>query len=290
MSRIAGGVLAVLLALPALAADDKPKDKPQTPKEQYEALVKEYNDQMQEFQKAYSAAKTDEERNKAFSEKYPKPDKLTPKFLELAEKNPKDPAAIDALVWVVNYNRGQPGKDNPRAKALEILLRDHPDSDKVGTICMQMAYDYEKSAETFLRTVLEKNKNKDVQGQATLALAQYLKRRGELVGQIKDHPDAVERIQNFLGKDYVEELKKADVAKLNKDVEGLFDTAISKYGDVKAGRSTIGKQAEGELFELRNLVVGKAAPEVEGEDIEGSKFKLSDYKGKVVLIDFWGNW
>ena len=36
--------------------------------------------------------------------------------------------------------------------------------------------------------------------------------------------------------------------------------------------------------------VGKAAPEIEGEDIDGEKFKLSDYRGKVVLLDFWGNW
>jgi peroxiredoxin len=32
------------------------------------------------------------------------------------------------------------------------------------------------------------------------------------------------------------------------------------------------------------------APEIAGEDIDGKKFKLSDYRGKVVLLDFWGNW
>lgn len=35
---------------------------------------------------------------------------------------------------------------------------------------------------------------------------------------------------------------------------------------------------------------GKAAPEIEGEDVEGKRFKLSDYRGKVVLLDFWGDW
>jgi len=38
------------------------------------------------------------------------------------------------------------------------------------------------------------------------------------------------------------------------------------------------------------LQVGRVAPEIEGEDIDGEKFKLSDYRGKVVLLDFWGNW
>jgi cytochrome oxidase Cu insertion factor (SCO1/SenC/PrrC family) len=36
--------------------------------------------------------------------------------------------------------------------------------------------------------------------------------------------------------------------------------------------------------------VGRLAPEIEGEDIDGVPFKLSDYRGKVVLIDFWGHW
>src|SRR5262249_29835727 len=38
------------------------------------------------------------------------------------------------------------------------------------------------------------------------------------------------------------------------------------------------------------LQVGNLAPEIEGEDIDGKNFKLSDYRGKVVLLDFWGHW
>ncbi len=38
------------------------------------------------------------------------------------------------------------------------------------------------------------------------------------------------------------------------------------------------------------IEVGKTAPEIEGEDLDGKRFKLSDYRGKVVLLDFWGNW
>jgi hypothetical protein len=38
------------------------------------------------------------------------------------------------------------------------------------------------------------------------------------------------------------------------------------------------------------LDIGNLALEIDGEDIDGKKFKLSDYRGKVVVLDFWGNW
>ena len=39
-----------------------------------------------------------------------------------------------------------------------------------------------------------------------------------------------------------------------------------------------------------NLAVGKPAPEIEGVDVDGKPLKLSDYKGKVVVLVFWGSW
>jgi hypothetical protein len=36
--------------------------------------------------------------------------------------------------------------------------------------------------------------------------------------------------------------------------------------------------------------VGDLAPEILGEDVDGTEFKLSDYRGKVVVLDFWGDW
>jgi serine/threonine protein kinase len=38
------------------------------------------------------------------------------------------------------------------------------------------------------------------------------------------------------------------------------------------------------------LQVGQQAPEIEGEDLGGTEFLLSDYRGKVVLLSFWGFW
>jgi thiol-disulfide isomerase/thioredoxin len=38
------------------------------------------------------------------------------------------------------------------------------------------------------------------------------------------------------------------------------------------------------------LIAGKVAPEITGEDIDGKAHKLSDYRGKVVVLNFWGSW
>ena len=40
------------------------------------------------------------------------------------------------------------------------------------------------------------------------------------------------------------------------------------------------------LFDM----VGKAAPAIEGKDVDGQAIRLADFKGKVVVIDFWATW
>jgi hypothetical protein len=39
-----------------------------------------------------------------------------------------------------------------------------------------------------------------------------------------------------------------------------------------------------------DLEIGKAAPDIQGKDVNGKSFKLSEYRGKVVVLDFWGDW
>lgn len=38
------------------------------------------------------------------------------------------------------------------------------------------------------------------------------------------------------------------------------------------------------------FAIGDIAPEIEGPDLDGETFRLSDYRGKVVVLDFWGDW
>ena len=36
--------------------------------------------------------------------------------------------------------------------------------------------------------------------------------------------------------------------------------------------------------------LGQPAPSLEGTDVDGKTIKLSDYRGKVVVLDFWATW
>lgn len=51
-----------------------------------------------------------------------------------------------------------------------------------------------------------------------------------------------------------------------------------------------GHRAKARLFEIEHLEVGCTAPDIVGIDLDGVDFKLSDYKGKVIFLDFWGDW
>src|SRR5262249_54111684 len=137
-------------------------------------------------------------------------------------------------------------------------------------------------------TVLEKSPSKEVQGSACIALAQFLKNRAATMEQLKARPQFAAMYEKMLGKEYLAELKKLDPARAATEVGALPGRAGKDYADVKHGfRGTIGAVAKSELFEIRHLAVGKLAPDIEGVDQDGKKFKLSDYKGKVVMLDFW---
>jgi len=242
------------------AQDKQDPPKPATPAaEAYQALVAEVNKLQTEYVTAIRAATTNEERQKVFQEKYPNPQKYAARFFEIAEKHPKDPAAVDCLVWIVQ--RAPQGQEG--TKALELLSTEHIANPKMAQVAPILSRN--PNGEKLLRAVLEKNPDREAKGQACFALAQIL------------HRGSSSRDGKF------------DEAKA-KEAEQLFEEVTKAYADVKTGRGTLGDAAKSTLFEVRHLSVGKTVPEIEADDTDGKKFKLSDYRGKVVMIDFWGHW
>jgi hypothetical protein len=289
MRRIAGGILVLMLNLSVLAAAGNGQDKPASPAEQYKTLRKEYD-------RASSSGVplTDTERLKFVGRVYQHRNALAQKFLELAEKHPNDPIALDALmqaVWQVNTTPWPVelvGEDTTRARAFALIQRDHIRSDRLGPLCQRVSYGFCKEYETFLSAVLAKNPHRKVQAMACLALGHFLNSRLQRLDLCKEQPELAKEFAGLYGKEYLAELLRQDRDKAVKEVEAAFEQAAEKYGDVKLpGGDTVAERAKAELFEIRNLSVGKEAPDIEGEDQDGKRFKLSDYRGKVVVLDFW---
>jgi thiol-disulfide isomerase/thioredoxin len=72
--------------------------------------------------------------------------------------------------------------------------------------------------------------------------------------------------------------------------EPLTDEGRRTIERLVARKKTLGEEAEARLDDMFNLAVGKPAPEIEGVDFDGKPLKLSNYKGKVVVLVFWGTW
>ncbi len=78
-------------------------------------------------------------------------------------------------------------------------------------------------------------------------------------------------------------------------MSGCQPTSTTKPGEVsyRTFKIEVPPSFNGELnpegLEV-GLEVGNLAPEIDGQDLDGVSFKLSDYRGKVVVLDFWGDW
>jgi hypothetical protein len=180
------------------------------------------------------------------------------------------------------------GEDTARVRAFARIQRDHIRSDKLGPLCQRVSHGFCKEYETFLRAVLAKNPHRTVQATACLSLGHYLNNRLQQLDLCKGQAEYAKEFAGLYGGAYLAELQRQDRDQAVKEIEAIFEQAAKKYGDVTLpGGEAVAERAKAELFEIRTLRVGKEAPDIAGEDQDGKRFKLSDYRGKVVLLDFW---
>src|SRR5262245_9583257 len=290
MHRIARGILALMLSLSVTAAEGNGQDTSPTPMDQYQALRR-----ASDRASSSGGAMTDAERMKFIGRAYQRRFEFAHKFVALAERFPNDPVALDALIQAVWQVNGTPwpvelvGEDGARAKAFELICRHHLKSDKLGPLCRRVSWGFAKEYETFLRAVAAENPHPTGQADASLSPGGFLNSRLQRVEWCREQPERAKEFAGLFGKEYLAELLRQERGQAMKEIEVVLGEAAAKHGDVKlpGDEDTVGQRAQAELFGIRRLSVGKEAPEMEGEDQDGKRFKLSDYRGKVVLLDFW---
>jgi RNA polymerase sigma factor (sigma-70 family) len=78
-----------------------------------------------------------------------------------------------------------------------------------------------------------------------------------------------------------------------KEAEALLEAVSRDEQAKKVSGYVMGNLADTanrKLFEVRRLNIGQEIPEIEGPDLDGNPMKLSDSRGKVTLLVFWGIW
>lgn len=138
---------------------------------------------------------------------------------------------------------------------------------------------------SFLKSLIEKSSLDSVKGNAMVTLAQLYGSVSDAKGYLKD-----DGFKAAFPKETIEFISEFDPEEYSGEIEMLLTKVKDDYGDVKTRRGTLGEMAENELFVIQHLSIGSTAPDIVGEDLDGEEFKLSDYRGKVVMLDFWGDW
>ena len=112
----------------------------------FEVIQNAYMQALREFRDARQKATTDDERRKA-DESRPTAEKYVARMMALVESAPDDPAAVDALVWVVEFG----GQTKEVDRAMECLARDHAQDIKAGQVIGRLARHMSPAAEHLLR-------------------------------------------------------------------------------------------------------------------------------------------
>ncbi len=253
----------VLLCAASLAAQDAAPPQAADADARLEALQKEFQSVVREWRKAVTAAQEAAEKAKESGEAVPaipmRPDfsTLLPKYQAAAEDFAGTDDAVKFLVPLIQYS----AQSEPEVakQAVQTLADAHAASSAIAKVAPMMQYLPDMvgkdTAQSLIDAVRAQNKDPDVIGYMLLA----------------EHADTI------------------DNADRDSDEYGAAKAAL-----LAAAENVTDKRLRGQLtqkIDLREKYgVGNTAPDIEGIDLDGVEFKLSDYKGKVVFLDFWGDW
>jgi len=163
----------VVLSIPALVALADDPNKPASAEEQVAALKKDFRKANEAVNKAVQEAKDEKSRSKALEASRKVYNDYAARFFALADKNGKEDAAAEALLWILQ--RAPQSPEMPRA--VKLLEKQHLQNPRLKTKLLTLESSPAPEVEHFLRVVLEKSTDKDTQGLACYTLALMLKNK-----------------------------------------------------------------------------------------------------------------
>jgi hypothetical protein len=185
---------------------------------------------------------------------------LAPLVFTKAKAQPGDRYAPSMVVWVCLASGHGDSKGLFR-DALEYLVEHYGDSKSPWSVLQYVDLTRQPDtawSEQQVRAILAVNKNDQVRRLAAYTLGALLAGQSEAT-----QADAEKWIRECLKISQGMKEKKVDDTEQKAQ---LLLTKIQRFG------------------------IGKVAPDIVGQDLDGQPLKLSDYRGKVLLLDFWGFW
>lgn len=113
---------------------------------------------------------------------------------------------------------------------------------------------------------------------------------------LQDRAEAIEKEMEPLQKKFVEQNPNSYVALvtyrgiIGYDIDPVTaEPGFNKFSPALKA-TALGKNIAGMIDAAKKTAVGAMATEFTQNDVDGKPVKLSDFKGKYVLVDFWASW
>jgi RNA polymerase sigma factor (sigma-70 family) len=277
---------------------------PIPPASRFKPLDEAFQVALKKAQAAGAAAGPGEPDVKAYIAASPKWADFGPKMWAIAEAAPRSPDGFDALLWIVQPMTSFDSYEDRSAtigRAVDALiadhleyLGDHLDEPKIAHVFLGWTAMPEPHVERISRALFERGKTREIRGRMGLLLARQRKVEADLIGSLEVRgADPAKRFEMALfDPSYLDGLRKAGHRRLAEEAATAFGKVKAEYGNVPDVNGvgptgeTIATVADREIADLRTLAVGQVAPEIRGKDVDGRPMALSEFRGKVVLLDF----
>jgi len=271
MRLLVAAAMALALGIFVACAGDKKTDlnDPKVRTETLEELQKKFKTELSELSARLNKSDDAATTRSIQSEMRELVAGTSEKALAIANADPAHDTGLAAALFVVESAAKVGGGGEHLDRAVSLLAEHHAASRKMADLLIPAARLPGHAGTGLLKAVGERGADKDLKATATFL-------RGCKVAQtIEDEQD------------------ERRIAAMAAEARQLIETAMKNAPAAKLDSEPIGQIGKSVLKDLDNLLlvtVGKPAPDIQTTTLDGKAVKLSDYKGKVVLLDVWATW